>query len=398
MARIHLSKPLLHQLRLPYLLIPPALLFVGAVLTLLFHGDVNATLLYSQCHARSRLPGLSRVPVLGAPACFLVSFFSLAAASTRAVAQMSAVLAFVAALLTVSLVEAARPCNRPSRTVRSPALAWLVTNLGAGALAWDVWIVPEYLRRAKRVVVERAKQDALRAFGAVEAGEGGGTVGGLDPEERVRIERSFITSAEVYAIPVSVLVGFIVPSILMLFLSDAAGVVVVVAVWLFYPVWVALIRWLVELAAVRFVLRDNGPLHLESSAPSVVLVYAVPFLCSLFAHGFLIFNVLFSRDDSREMTRMALRYVAINFAYLAATVLYWVFVEAGPVPAVVLVASSLIFGPGAALCIAWSVREKVICAGILDEGEEDGTMLGDEEEDDDDDDASTVHENTPLLS
>jgi hypothetical protein len=383
MAHINLHKPLLHQLRLAYLLAVPALLAVGAILVLARHGDVNTTLLYSQCHARSRLPSLSRIPVIGAPACFLVSFFIFASSSMRAVAQLSAILSFISALLTVSLVEAARPCNKRSWVIRHPTLSWLVMNLLGGTLVWDLWIVPEYLRRAKQVVVERAKQDAQQTFGTGEEG-----LGGLDPEERVRIERSFITSAEVYAIPVAVLVGFVVPSILMLTLKDVPSVLV----WLFFPVWVAIVRWAVELVAVRL-LRDNGPLYLESSAPSVALVYAVPFLASLVTHALFIFN-LFCKNDSREMTRMALKFIEIDFAFIAATVLYWVFVEAGSVTAVLLVVSSVFLGPGAALCITWSTRENAIRAGILDEGNH--TMFGDDDGVDDDD--STVHEDTPLLS
>jgi len=382
MARINLHKPLLHQLRLTYLLAVPALLALGAILVLARHGDVNTTLLYSQCHARSRLPSLSRIPVIGAPACFLVSFFIFASSSMRAVAQLSAILSFIAALLTVSLVEAARPCNKRSWVIRHPTLSWLVMNLLGGTLVWDLWIVPEYLRRAKQVVVERAKQDAQQTFGAGEEG------GGLDPEERVRIERSFITSADVYAIPAAVLIGFVVPSIIMLTLKDVASVLV----WLFFPVWVAIVRWAVEFVAVRL-LRDNGPLYLESSAPSIALVYAAPFLVSLITHALFIFN-LFCKNDSREMTRMALKFIEIDFAFIAATVLYWVFIEAGSVPAVLLVVSSVFLGPGAALCITWSVREKVICASILDEGE--NTIFGEDVGDDDDD--STVHEDTPLLS
>ncbi|KAI1810089.1 hypothetical protein GGS20DRAFT_569053 [Poronia punctata] len=379
MAHMNFRRPLLHQLRLPYLLVVPVLLAVSAVLVLVLHGDVNATLLYSQCHSRSRLPVLSRIPVIGAPACFLVSFFTYASASMRAVAQFGAILAFVSALFTVCLIEALRPCNQMSWTVRHPTVSWLVMNLIGGTLAWDLWIVPAFLRRAKEIATERETQAVLED----EASRG---QGGFDAEERVRIERSFLTVAEVYAIPVAVAVGFVLPSVLMLVFKHAVFVVV----WLFFPVWVAIVRRAVELVTVK-VVRDNGPFYLESRRLSVAFVYAVPFAASLLMHVLFIWN-LFCRDDSREMTRMALRYIEINFAFIAATVLYWVIIEVGLKPAALFVASSVFLGPGAALCLTWTVRDRAICALALDNGEH---TTFDEEDGDEDD--STVHENTPLL-
>ncbi|KAI3321831.1 hypothetical protein HD806DRAFT_147973 [Xylariaceae sp. AK1471] len=379
MARINFSQPLVHQLPLRYLLIVPVLFSISAVLILAVHGDVNSPLLYSQCHARSRLPALSHIPILGAPACFLVSFFMYASASMRAVAQFGAILAFVGALLTVCRVEAARPCNHRSWTIRFPTLSWLVFNLVGGTLVWDLWILPAFLKRAKDIRVERVKDDALA--GSQESRDV------FEDEERLRVERSFISRAEVCAIPLAVAIGFVVPSVLMLVLKDAVSVIV----WLFFPVWVAIVHWAVELAAIR-VLKDNGPLYLESHSPSVTLVYAVPFAASLLTHALFIWN-LFYHNDSREMTRMALKFIEIDFSFIAATVLYWVLVESGVVPAMLLIVMSVFLGPGAALCVTWLIREKAICEfAVLNEG---GGVGPDEESDGDN---STIHEDTPLLN
>lgn len=378
MVRIRLYQPLVRHLRIQYLLIIPVLLALGAALTLTFHGDVNAPLLYSQCHARSRLPAISRVPVLGSPICFLVSFFMFARASTRGVVQLSVLLAFLGALLTVSRVEAARACNRRSWTIRSPTLSWLVFNLvGGTSFVWDLWIVPVFLKNARDSLEARA-EEAEEEFGPA-----GGDL--YADEERIMLERSFMTCAEVYAIPAAVAIGFIVPSILMLVLGGAVSVIV----WLFFPLWVAIVHWAVECVAVKLLLTDNGPLHLESHLSSITLVYAFPVISSLLTHALFIWS-LFGKDHSREMTHMALKFMRIDFIYIAATVLYWLFAESGIIAAALLVVFSVPLGPGAALCVAWLVREKAICTFAVT-GE-------DESDKDSDGDDSTVHEDTPLLN
>ncbi|KAI1429640.1 hypothetical protein F5Y12DRAFT_415191 [Xylaria sp. FL1777] len=377
MARIKFNQPLLYQLPIQYVLIVPVFLSVFAALTLTIHGDVNVPLLYSQCHARSRLPAISHIPVLGAPACFLVSLLMFATASMRGVAQLSVCLAFLGALLTVCRVEAARACNQRSWNIRFPTLSWLAANLVGGTLVWDLWIVSTFLKHAKDMRVERVKQDAL---------EGGQQRGDLfEQEERVKLERSFTTEAEVYAIPVAVAVGFIVPSVLVLTLKCA----VTVTVWLFFPLWVAVAHWIVKFAAVKL-LRDNEPRYLESHPPSIAAVYALPFVASLLTHALFIWS-LFCKDGSREMTKMALKFIRIDVIYLAATVLYWVFIESGLIPAVLLVVFSVILGPGAALCLTWFVREKAICTFAVEDEE-------DESDNETDGDDSTVHEDTPLLN
>ncbi|KAI1305633.1 hypothetical protein F5Y03DRAFT_147261 [Xylaria venustula] len=376
MARIKLNLPLLHQVPFQYVLIVPVLLAVGAVLTLTLHGDVNTPLLYSQCHARSRLPEISHIPILGAPACFLVSLFMFATASVQGVAQLGVFLAFLGALLTTCRVEAARACNQRSWNIRFPTLSWLVFNLVGGTLVWDLWIVPAFLKHAKDLRVERVEEDAL------EARQGGGDL--FEEEERIVLERSFTTTAEVYSVPIAIAVGFIIPSVLVLTFKDTSSIIV----WLFFPLWVAVAHLIVKFAAVKL-LRGNAPRHLESHQLSTALVYALPFVASLFTHALFIWS-LFHKDNSREMTHTALKLLRINFVYIAATVLYWVFIESGIVPAVLMVVFSVILGPGAALCLTWFVREKAICAFAVS-----GEQYESDEETDGDD--STVHEDTPLL-
>ncbi|KAJ8125563.1 hypothetical protein O1611_g8076 [Lasiodiplodia mahajangana] len=295
----------------------------------------------------------------------------------RGIAQLSVFLAFLWALLTVCRVEAARLCNQRSWNIRFPTLSWAVFNLVGGTFVWDLWIVPAFIKHAKDLRLERVKEEALE--------EGQESSDLFDDEERVILERSLTTQTEVYVIPLAVVVGFVAPSVLMLVLQTPITVVI----WLFFPLWVAAVHGAVKFVAVRL-LGDSEPLYLDSHPPSVTLVYVLPFIASLLTHALFIWN-LFCKNDSREMTRMVLKFIGIDFSFIIATVLYWVFVESGIIPAILMVVFSVFLGPGAALCLTWLIREKAICTFAVEEEQ-------DSSDEESDGDSSTVHEDTPLLN
>ncbi|KAK8137083.1 hypothetical protein PG984_005023 [Apiospora sp. TS-2023a] len=370
-------RPLLHRLRLPYLLVVPVLLAAATVALLGFHSDLNIAALYSQCHARSRLRWVSRVPVVGAPSCFLISFFQLAVggdddgkhSSLRALAIMGVILSFVAALLTASLIESARLCNRRSWLIARPTIPWLVFNLIGGALVWDIVIVPEFLRRAKQVQAakESAAAERLR-----------------DVDSFIDVEvRGLTSQVEVFAIPLAVLFGFVAPSVAML---STAGHPIAVLVWLFFPLWVSAVRYAVKVVGVNSI-RDPEPHRLESHRVSVGLVYAVPIVCSVISHVFLLVNLFSSPDDRREMTRATTKFIQIDFLIIGATVLYWLLVEAGMLTTLIMIVGSVVLGPGAGLSGSWLLREKAIES--YPNGGGDGSAVTEDQQEHD--------EETPLL-
>ncbi|AEO55795.1 hypothetical protein MYCTH_2299980 [Thermothelomyces thermophilus ATCC 42464] len=350
-------RPAVHRFSLRYLLVVPVLLAVLTGCVLFVHGDTNIYMLYSQCHARSRLPWLSRLPVLGGPACFLVSFFGEAVASARAAGLMAAVLSFVAGLLTVSTVEAARICNAPSRLIACPTAPWLVFDLVGGAFVWQLVIIPAFFRRTRDIIAARKQQ-----------GGGGGPQplsGPTDPTFGEAM-RHLASPAEAVAIPVAVALGFVLPALLMLLLARPAAVLV----WLFFPVWVSLVRRLARRAALMLMARQGwrrrgshgssgSSLHLESSRPALLAVYALPVACSVLSHALFIWT-LTQPDDRKEMTRSALKFITINIFFVGLTVLYWILVEAGWRVALVMVVASIVLGPGAGVCLGWVYREKTV--------------------------------------
>ncbi|KAF7559479.1 hypothetical protein G7046_g4677 [Stylonectria norvegica] len=356
----------IHHFAFPYLIVVPVLLAIATITTLFIHSDVNAALLWSQCHSHARIPGLSRIPGIGTPLCYLVSFFHAALDSVRSLAVMAGVLAFVGGLLTVSTVEAARICNAPNVLIAYPTGPWLVFDLVGGAVVWELLIIPAFLHRAKRVSASRKTQ-----YGRSEA----------EDEVVVTEDHSrHLADSEIIAIPVSVAIGFVVPSILMLVFNSSATI----AIWLFFPVYVSLVRQTTRRVVTYLQKTDPSTIHLESNRLSLLFVYALPILCSVAAHVSIIWS-LTRTDDRKEMTKSTITFIEIDFQFIALTVLYWMFVEVGwRVPLATAVAS-IVVGPGAGTCLGWIYREKLIHQDHHNETELEG---GDD---------GRTDEETPLL-
>ncbi|QPH04071.1 hypothetical protein C2857_000717 [Epichloe festucae Fl1] len=387
----HWRRPAQHFPLFPHLAIVPALLAVATAISLFAHSDVNAALLWSQCHARSVLPALSRVPVLGTPACFLVSFFHAALDSFRSKAVISVILGFVGSLLTVSTVESARRVNAKNPVVSMPTLPWMVFNLVGGALVWQLVIAPAFILGAKAwpAPENRNKNNRRPAAAGDGHGDGDGEEGRGEHEHdaAVRVDEGRrVAQAEVIAIPLAVTLGYYVPSAWMLAATSPAAI----GAWLFFPVYVSLARQSVRYLLTRMGrFRSGRPtIHLESHAWSLAAVYAVPILCSLLAHGFMIGN-LTRGDDRKELTRSAVQFIEIDFQFIGLTFLYWVFVEVGWRAPLAIVGSSVLLGPGAGTALGWLYREKLITSGLNlqlsnpveeEEEEEEGVVQNEDEE------------------
>ncbi|PKS05292.1 hypothetical protein jhhlp_008664 [Lomentospora prolificans] len=337
-----------HSFRL--LIIVPVLLAIATAVTLFIHSDYNLVALYSQCHAHARLPSLSRLPLLGPPACYLVSFFKTAVSSARAFAVMAEILSFVAGLLTVYTVEGARICNLPNVLIAYPTGPLLIFNMIGGAFIWQLLIIPAFFHRAKAIL--KARGDARRGDET--------EVSPQDPNLG-KDSRHLRDDSETIAIPVGVALGFILPSILMIALATPTAV----ALWFFSPIYVTLIRKAVRAAvpyAKRLVAQASSThevqsLHLESHRVSLALVYAAPVVCSALAHWLLIWRATTQKDDRLMMTRKTLGFIEIDIVFTGFTVLYWLLVEAGWRVVAVMVGVSVVLGPGAGVCAGWVYRE-----------------------------------------
>ncbi|KAK0383803.1 hypothetical protein NLU13_9714 [Sarocladium strictum] len=377
-------RPPIQTFPLPYLIFPAILLAIATSITLFIHSDINTALLWSQCHSHARLPGLTqRAPLpsfISTPLCFLASFFELTLDARSALAAFAVVLAFVGGLLTVHTVEAARICNAPSVLIAYPTGPWLVFNLVGGAFVWELVMIPAFLHHGKRVLAG----DGQRASSQDQ--EQGGEVDVTTATEEGR----HLPASEVIAIPVAVAIGFYLPTILMLVLKSPAAILV----WLFFPVYVSLVRQVLRLIIIR--VRSSSDrarsVHLESSRWSLVAVYALPVLFSICAHIVMMWSAALGPGDGdrREETRSVIKFIEIDAAYMGLTVLYWMFVEVGwRVPLVALV-SSVAVGSGAGVCLGWIYREWLIHGGIW--------SVEDNDEAEQDSQSGRADEETPLLT
>jgi hypothetical protein len=374
-------RPPIQTFPLPYLIFPAILLAIATFITLFIHSDINTALLWSQCHSHARLPGLTQhahLPsFISTPLCFLASFFELALDARSAAAAFTVVLAFVGGLLTVHTVEAARICNAPSVLIAYPTGPWLVFNLVGGAFVWELVMIPAFLHHGKRILA--GKRQGTSSAGQEQE----------EASEASTDESRHLPDAEVIAIPAAIAIGFYLPTVVMLVLKSPIGVLV----WLFFPVYVSLIR-----QALRFLinkLRNSSnhirSIHLESSRWSLVAVYAIPVLFSICAHIIMMWSAARGpgHGDRREETRSVIKFIEIDAAYMGLTVLYWMFVEVGwRVPSVALV-SSVVVGPGAGVCLGWIYREWLIHGGIW--------AIEDDGDDEQNDQDRGADEETPLL-
>lgn len=341
-----------HRFPFRYLVVVPVILAVATIATLFIHSDVNVALLWSQCHSHARIPGLSEITGLGTPLCYLVSFFQEAIDSVRSTAVVAVVLAFVGALLTINTIEAARACNAPNFLIAYPTGPWLIFNLIGGAVVWELVIIPAFLYRARRIfLVQKAHED-----------DNGNPEDSLISEDVSR----HLPDSDVMAIPVSIAIGYYLPSILMLVYKSPEAV----GVWLFFPVYVSLIRQIIRQIIVSISRTESWAVHLSTDWRYSAMVYTIPVLCSILAQIGVMWNMA-QPDDRKELTRSTMAYIEIDAQFIAWTVLYWVLVEVGwRVPLVILV-SSIFVGPGAGLSIGWIYREKLFADPLLIEQEED---------------------------
>ncbi|KAG5755102.1 hypothetical protein H9Q72_006440 [Fusarium xylarioides] len=346
----------IHHFSYRSLIIPPILLAAATIVDLFLHSDVNFALLWSQCHSHVRLPGVSRIPGLGTPLCYLISFFRAALHSLRSRAVMGVVLAFIGGLLTVSTVESARICNAPNVLIAYPTGPWLVFDLVGGAVVWELVIIPAFLHRARSVL--NAQRD-----------EGGDV-------HQIFTSRH-LPDSELVAIPISVALGYFLPSFLMLFYTTPETI----GIWLFFPIYVEIIRQIIRhtISALRRV--DPTLVHLASNRWSLLFVYILPLVCSVLAHVSFIWS-LTRPDDRKEMTRSIIVFIEVNSQFIFWTVLYWMLVEVGWRVPLTTIITSIVVGPGAGTCVGWIYREKLI---HHDNDEDNG------------DNAQTPDEETPLL-
>ncbi|TAQ83388.1 hypothetical protein B7494_g8283 [Chlorociboria aeruginascens] len=343
---------------------PLLILSFSTVYLLFLSSDDSLSAIWRQCspqNPKGLLPKLSQVPVVGQASCYLISFFNYALDSSRAFAVMSVILSFIGALLTIMAVESARIFNSPNYVIRNPTLPWLFFNLAGGAVVWQVIIIPAFIARARRAcrVQDSTRSPNLQNQDWAETSTNStDEVGERDPN-RGSSKRHLHNQVEIYAISISVVIGYVLPSIAMLFIPNPISI----TAWLFFPLWVSLARQAIRYLLIllpqfpQFTDSDSDTHHMESYAHSVSVVYALSVFLSIVSQS-IIFNDLLEGQDGSPITGAALGLIEVDFLAVALTVFYLLLLEAGWVVLSLSLVCSILAGPGAGLVLGWILREK----------------------------------------
>ncbi|KAF3771123.1 hypothetical protein M406DRAFT_349555 [Cryphonectria parasitica EP155] len=415
--------PVLTQ-TLPRLLVPLVALLLSTFAAFIIAISANLTnliSLWTQCSS-SPAPSSSWLALAGSTQaalrellCFGVLFFQTALDSTLARLEMACIVAFLAALATVTAIEAARARadeereqrqrasdsgkekpvmmaaedddnnnnnNRGGhdqhhhrhhhlwslRAVRNLTVPWLLYNLVLGAIAWQTIIIPAFItRQSSSASTTSRRRNTLGQRLLPNRAAGTRRSLGLGPG-RPRL-----------AIAAGTLFGVLAPGALLL-LQPHAPSPTVILVWLLFPVCASLVRYLVRLPIVaghhhHHHQQQSSSTRTTSSSPSMALAYAIPILCSAASHALLLTHLFLllrttttaaaaattATDDhsSSSPTRSALVLLEVDHTALLLTFLYWVYAEAGGRAVYLAIASSLLLGPGAGVCLGWLYRDHV---------------------------------------
>ena len=369
------AKHLVNHFSFTHLVIPLILLSIITAYILFVSSDSNVNALFERCFpsasSNNHAPPLSRIPMVGPPACCLVSFFQAALSSRRSSVIMSEILAYVGTLLTVTTMESARISNRPNWMIANPTTAWLISNLAGGAVIWQLAIVPVFLYHERQRFLTQTKLKEGSAEQQTPQSPSSASATGATqlispPPRKSSLEdhchgplHRHICSTELHAIPISVAIGYLIPCLPFLLRPSALSVFI----WLFFPAYVSVIRQIVRrwvpLPQFGHSERSSGAtLQPESSNSALVWIYALPLACSLVAHLALVHDLLLVKDDRSPTTRAALSFIQTDFTAIGLTVLYWIFVEVGWRIALLSLLIGCVMGPGAGLCVSWMLRER----------------------------------------
>jgi hypothetical protein len=339
------------------LLIIPILIATISIITISLSIDPAITTLGDVCSSDdSPFPELSALPVIGVPCCALSAFFSATVASAWGKIFMSIFLSFITALVTTTLTESQREDEVPNAVVLNPAAPWLLVNIISGAVVAPLVMAPASFHHSRKYFREGHAHEQNRTSAAAQ------TV--------LRVNRVVRTSAKV-AIPLSVSIGFIIPSVLLVFAPSPITIIL----WQFFPVYVSvllrLLNTVINKSGLTLSSIDTTPNTSSSSAghhgKSSLYLFSVPTLSSLISHlSLVIYPILHLSLQRRgdvpdpQLTKSALQILALNFITIYITFIYWLYVEGGVRSAASALRWTLIAGPGAGVCHGWIAREEAM--------------------------------------
>lgn len=292
--------------------------------------------------------------VPGRVGCFFSAFFRQCMTTSMDRAFIATFLAFAAALITISHVEAARLSNQPSAVLTRPNWTWIAVNAITGAVVAPSVLFAHIKRRRDGIAKVRETSGEPRRDETID--EFSPLVNGVTSADlsasamaSANHRRELLSIHQTCAIPTAVGLGFVAPSAVLL--VDPSPVAA--GLWNLFPVAV----WAIKRLTLKLLHEDRSGCHYaERCWGSVARLYAGPIVLSVTMHPYLVGCWLWP-GVTREVVPSAVQLMQINFWIMAVAYLYWLLIE-GPfriVAAVVL--TSCLAGPGAGISLGWVIQE-----------------------------------------
>ncbi|KAI1339408.1 hypothetical protein F5Y15DRAFT_382451 [Xylariaceae sp. FL0016] len=291
--------------------------------------------------------------------CFFSAFWKQLLATEISSAFVASFLALVTALLNISNIEASRVCNQPSTILTRPVWIWIAVNAVTGAVVSPTVLIANIKRhqdhrrqstgasKRRRIQERDENRPLINSVSSIPVSTSNSTT--IDPSAPESHERELVSDSRSYIIPISVVLGFIVPSIALVLKPDP----LIAGLWNLFPIAIYIIGSL----ALKLVPDGQGFRHAESHWGSSARLYSIPILLSLSAHVYLVSCWLTTSEEGwAELP--AVKLMVTNFWTICATYLYWIFIESSPATAVLTVLTAILAGPGAGVSIGWVLKEQ----------------------------------------
>lgn len=334
---------------LPFLAI--GIVHIATGLSLL-RNDPNYPILFDDCENYKRKPLVKEpFPIFGPATCVFVSEWLEMLAVPRSRAITASIFSMLAALISIYYLESGRPYNRQGMKVvynvmKYPTPLLLLFHLIVGGLVWELVIIPAFAFQTRAFIrSQTAPSSQPEPPGNFKENSGGIVKQEAAPGYSEPASRDMVNNTEVMAVTFGVAIGFILPTILLLIYNTDPFVILF---WSGFPIWIGSIRRLIRTKV------QHSCFSYETT------ICAGPVGFSAVLHAWWLYDLFKGTDGQSPMTQSTLAAHMIDAYYMYAAALYWLFVDAGFKAVGVAALVSVIFGPGAGICLGWLYRGRII--------------------------------------
>ncbi|KAK4221570.1 hypothetical protein QBC38DRAFT_491791 [Podospora fimiseda] len=203
---------------------------------------------------------------------FLSVFSSEFMTTPLSTAFMTSLLCFISALITISHVEASRAYNQHAKIITHPTLSWLLLNVATGAVIAPGILYTHIRKHREHILSLSRRDDSSSSSGSEDEEEEEEdqttTSRGTEPVPPLpQVNRGLLLTERIYSIPIAVLGGFVLPSLLLLINPSP----LIAGLWNLFPLVVFRVNWMV-LRGLRKEKSRDVHVHVERNTRAIVRV------------------------------------------------------------------------------------------------------------------------------